>query len=437
MSLETPKPGTTLVIIVGASAWPKAPDLSPSEAFEKSATDLKNYFLDPERFGLPRDNLLDLFDSEMTSSDIDESICSFLDGQSEKLKQQGLSVYDVIVYYVGHGGFTGPNSDYFLAVRATRAANPLLSGILVSGLAKTLNEKMRSQRKYVVLDACFSASAYQLFQSPPMEVAHQKATEAFRRGTALLCSSGAREPSKLPPKEPYTMFTGALLEVLRSGSKQRRGQLSFRDVGELAKELIFEKYADEAVRPQVLTPSQQQGDIAELPLFPNPAQREDEGGEASQRPPPQAWFDRGEQCYANQDYAAVAEWFQKAAEQGHPKGQYRLGSMYQKGRVAPKRDDTKAVYWFQKAAEQGHPRSQYKLGFMYQEGHGVPPDPRKAAEWFQKAAEQGDKDAQYKLGQMYQVGEGVRRDDKMAKYWISKAAEQGHDWARIWLKNRG
>ena len=39
----------------------------------------------------------------------------------------------------------------------------------------------------------------------------------------------------------------------------------------MVKELIFDKYQDEAVRPQVMAPSQVQGDVGILPFFPNAA----------------------------------------------------------------------------------------------------------------------------------------------------------------------
>lgn len=271
--MDIPQPTRTLVIIIGASEWPKAPDLASSKAFNASANGLKQYFLESDLFGLPADNLLDLFDSDKAPSDIDEEISSFLEERLNTLRAASSNVNDVIVYYVGHGGFAGQNNEYFLAVRATRADNPLMSGILVAGLAKTLKEKMRSQRKFIILDACFSAAAYKMFQSAPMETVKKKTEEVFRKGTALLCSSGPRDPSKLPPEERHTMFTGALLDVLRKGTNEQGDRLSFADIGELAKNLIFDKYQDEAVRPQVLTPSQEQGNIATIPLFPNSAKR--------------------------------------------------------------------------------------------------------------------------------------------------------------------
>jgi tetratricopeptide (TPR) repeat protein len=48
-----------------------------------------------------------------------------------------------------------------------------------------------------------------------------------------------------------------------------------------------------------------------------------------------------------QDYQKAVEWFTKAAIQGFPRAQYRLGTLYTEGKVI--KDDQKAIEWFKKA----------------------------------------------------------------------------------------
>lgn len=133
-----------------------------------------------------------------------------------------------------------------------------------------------------------------------------------------------------------------------------------------------------------------------------------------------------------QDYFKAAEWFQKAAEQGHAEAQYNLGLMYYYGEGV-KQDFIKAVEWCQKSAEQGNADAQLFLGVIYIEGQWVKQDFLKAAEWCQKSAEQGLEQAQFILGCLYIRGEGVKRDYYEAKKWIQKAAEQGHVEAQFIL----
>ena len=107
----------------------------------------------------------------------------------------------------------------------------------------------------------------------------------------------------------------------------------------------------------------------------------------------QKWFKKGMDLYENQEYAKAAEWFRKAAEQGHAVAQFNLGFMYANGKGVPK-NRSKAVEWVHKAAEQGHEDAQFNLGSMYAEGKGVVQDDAKAVEWLRKAAQQGNKKAQ-------------------------------------------
>ncbi|WVM92675.1 tetratricopeptide repeat protein [Halopseudomonas pachastrellae] len=121
----------------------------------------------------------------------------------------------------------------------------------------------------------------------------------------------------------------------------------------------------------------------------------------------------------------AAEYYLKAAEQGHADAQYNLALLYDHGEGVAL-DDREAVRWYTAAAEQGDASAQYNLAIMYDEGEGVPVDDRRAIEWYRKAAEQGHADAQYNLALMYDEGEGTKVDDAEAINWYTFAAEQGH-----------
>ena len=146
----------------------------------------------------------------------------------------------------------------------------------------------------------------------------------------------------------------------------------------------------------------------------------------------QAQFELGERYYRGEgvprDMAKAAEWWQKAAEQGHASAQYSLGYMYSRGHFLGEHfvgDAAEAIQWWHKAAAQGHAGAQYSLGFMYRNGQWVSRDDVKAAEWYQQAADQGLAAAQYSLGFMYSRGEGVSPDAVKAVERYRKAALQG------------
>ena len=79
------------------------------------------------------------------------------------------------------------------------------------------------------------------------------------------------------------------------------------------------------------------------------------------------------------------------------------------------------TYWLGKAAEQGFPDAQYKIGLIFASGQSVPRDFRKAAIWFAKAAEQGKVEAQCALARLYMWGCGVPQDSVEAYKWFSVA----------------
>jgi hypothetical protein len=226
---------------------------------------------------LPVENRLYLFDSEKVAGEMDEELTNWLRSRTRILKAQGIAARDLIVYYVGHGCFSKSGADYALAISRTNGEKLFHSSYGISLLAETLRLQAGALRKYLILDCCFSAAAYKEFQSTgPLEVVRQK-TEgelpAYEgqalRGTALLCASGPRDPAKAPDDLDYTMFSGALLEVLKQGDPRGDAFLNLVTVAKLVRLQILAAHQDAAVRPEVLSPEQRKGDVAEVPLFPN------------------------------------------------------------------------------------------------------------------------------------------------------------------------
>ena len=189
-----------------------------------------------------------------------------------------------------------------------------------------------------------------------------------------------------------------------------------------------------------------------------------------------------------QDHSKAAEWFKKAADQGHTKSQNNLEAMYSNGEIAypykiasqqiseplpifirsPITAESKALTasktliaeaekdikraqaeassekmsadiakgtkyqaTMEELAKRGDPKAQLLMGMMYARGDGVRQDSSKAAEWYEKAANQGDAFAQTYLGKMYSKGDGVRQDSAKAAEWYEKAANQGNSLAQL------
>jgi len=86
-----------------------------------------------------------------------------------------------------------------------------------------------------------------------------------------MCSSNAFEPARAPRGLDHTMFSSALIQGLRKGYERGGPPLSFSELGDLVRENLREAFPESWVRPEVHSPNQREGDIAHIPLFPNPA----------------------------------------------------------------------------------------------------------------------------------------------------------------------
>jgi hypothetical protein len=266
-----PKPDTTFVVMLGASRYPRDEKLS-NEQFLRSAKAVRQYFESRDTFSLPSDNLLWLFDSSEAPSHLDGRIRDFLRVASHR--DESRRPRDVIVYYIGHGFFDEQKS-YFLALQSLRPDAPD-SNYRFQALQRAIKSEARHARKYLILDACYSGAASREWMSLNAdaqlvlnEVAAEATDDLPHNGTALLCATNRNDPARAPAKAEYTMFSGALLDVLQTETAPAGGyRLSLRQLRDLAYDVIRHRYPNDAVRPEVHSPDQKDGDIAGISLFP-------------------------------------------------------------------------------------------------------------------------------------------------------------------------
>jgi hypothetical protein len=258
---------TTLAVLLGAGEFPSAPRLSHRPSLARSAEAFREYLLDPGGFGLAPDQILDLFDSADPPDRIDDAIHRFL---ADRLRERP-GPRDLILYYVGHGGFATSNSDYFLAIRNTRGgAGEGPSSLRMRDLGAALREGASALRRHVIIDACYSAEAYEALKQAQTSLEQLVKVKVFdalpRRGSALLCSSGASDASWAPEGSEYTMFSSGVLHALRESSSD--GPLSLKDIRDIARVWIEENFEPPRVLPELHSPDQSTGDVAYVPLFP-------------------------------------------------------------------------------------------------------------------------------------------------------------------------
>lgn len=273
---------TTLVVILGASQWPEFEELNrggdPS-TFSRSAQDITEYFLN--QFSLPPDNLKNLFDTELTPSDIDKEISKFIEDRTRDMESRNRPASNLLIYFVGHGGFD-ERSEYYLAIRSTREDNPGASSLRPATLKVTLKRKARSLRHIIILDCCFAGAALKDLQAPAEDLIVQQTKDLLvdtKRGSSLLSSSSDKDASVgVSHDKRHTAFTGALLHALKGNEYLSQDYLSLEDITRAIREYLHKHYdnADgkKPPSPRIDHPDQREENIAEYQFFPNIAKKQ-------------------------------------------------------------------------------------------------------------------------------------------------------------------
>ena len=275
-----PTKGKILSVLLGASRFDGLPSVASDEvcaAFLQSKQDFATYAASISA------QILDKFDSD----DLPNKLCL----EIGRFLKSANSPTDLIVYYVGHGGFmldATENSEYFLALRATTDAEKYATGLRVNDLAQAINRNAANLRAIIILDCCYSARAVQYFSGGD-PVADPSSKIPF--GLTLFTASPSRQEAVVPAGAKRTMFSGSLLDVLDNGIPEKGPLLTLDEIADQVRVIIAQRYPDDGVRPEVHSPRQRVGDVAGFPLFPNAARQSVPAlsePAVSQKVPPQA-----------------------------------------------------------------------------------------------------------------------------------------------------
>ncbi len=270
-------PQSTAAVILGSHDWTGA-GLGRAPAFLRAAKEFVRYLIDSAGLGLDPSLVLDLFDDPAPAGEQLVRLRDTFDVLLRERRDEGRPVADVLVYYVGHGQ-TDDQGHLSLLVRSSHRGMESETGIRASDLARVLRVAAPQQRRIVVLDCCFSEAAAREFigmsasleQAIAATAAKDLAGDEPRRGTLLMCSSPVGEVSIGPPNARMTLFSGAMLDVLREGADGYPAELSFADVRDAAFERMVIGFGAHAPRPVLHQVNAREGDLTRIKVFPNRA----------------------------------------------------------------------------------------------------------------------------------------------------------------------
>ena len=135
-----------------------------------------------------------------------------------------------------------------------------------------------------------------------------------------------------------------------------------------------------------------------------------------------------------QDFDQSRYFFGKAAEQGYPPAQYKLGKLLINAEFDDPREDarseedvqqkmTKGVALLRNSADSGYAPSQYEMGLLALNGNIIAKSPELALAYFKSAADQGVAAAAYMVGTCYAAGTGTRIDISLARQYLRKTID--------------
>ncbi|SDE31778.1 caspase, EACC1-associated type [Glycomyces harbinensis] len=130
----------------------------------------------------------------------------------------------LLVYYSGHG-FIGPDDKLYLTLPQTSESLLPWTGIPFEFLHDALRNAPASTR-VLILDCCYSGRATETLGAEERTILGQIRIG----GTFTLTSSPANSVSYAPKGSAHTAFTGALLDLLESGSADAGELLTLHDL---------------------------------------------------------------------------------------------------------------------------------------------------------------------------------------------------------------
>jgi uncharacterized protein len=134
---------------------------------------------------------------------------------------------------------------------------------------------------------------------------------------------------------------------------------------------------------------------------------------------------KAKRAYAAGDVFSAMPVLRKAADAGYAPAQVLLGEILDLSEY-----DEEAASMYRRAAKQGDPEGQFRLGNMYSQGEGVKKDVNEARRLILAAAEQGHVQATNVMAQSYlgaQLGiPESDRDGAESLRWVKAAAENDY-----------
>ncbi|NED81687.1 caspase family protein, partial [Streptomyces sp. SID11233] len=138
----------------------------------------------------------------------------------------------LLVYYAGHGLYDRHERQLHLTLPGSEEDRPETC-VRSADLRRAIRDQGAARRRMLLLDCCYSGHV--ITEMAPGDAGRQGGAAAVRtlrdvEGSYVMASTPRDRPSHAPVPEHPTVFTGALLDVLREGVPEGPELLSPHEV---------------------------------------------------------------------------------------------------------------------------------------------------------------------------------------------------------------
>ncbi|GAA1022922.1 hypothetical protein Aple_100620 [Acrocarpospora pleiomorpha] len=196
--MRLPDPERSYAVLVGTGAY-RSPELADLPAVANNLTALAEILTDPALGGLPAGRCVILDDPDVRTL-------------YRTLRRYAAMAEDtLLVYFAGHGRTGLRYSELYLALPDTDLDDLPVSALRFEDVRDIFINSPAANR-VLILDCCFSGRAI-----PDMSGPDAIMGQTDIEGTYTLTATSANDLALALPGHTYTVFTGALLTLLRSG----------------------------------------------------------------------------------------------------------------------------------------------------------------------------------------------------------------------------
>jgi WD40 repeat protein len=238
-----PHPEASRAVLIGATTYKHLENLP---AISNNLTGFRDVLIDSTFGGLPA-NKCTVVEEPSSGRDVYRAV-----------RRQAQEAEDMLlVYFTGHGRI-GARNELYLCLPDTHPDELAFTALAYEQLREAVADS-RATKKVVILDCCFSGRALADQAGDDETITGQVGIE----GSYILTATPANAVALAPPGERYTAFTGALLDLLRTGIPGGAELLTFA--------AIYPRLAYTLTSRRLPRPRQQGTDtIAQLALTRNP-----------------------------------------------------------------------------------------------------------------------------------------------------------------------